>query len=299
MHRIIKKLLPLMPFLLFGLFACSYSGDRPVILEQNDVTFIVAGKTANYSQRTNGSVQVLNYHFFAEIFLQENGTVDPAWIITPLASGEKVTFEDSGYALEMHGGRYRSETELEQSYPDGDYVFHYSSPSTGSVSQRITMGNPNSGVSGIPAAPRIFLSQNGEVVEPGHIHPELDLEVTWSEFTAGGADPLDIMDDLLFVILADCDGVRRVHSGRPFEKTPYLTYADKSFTVPAETLLAENVYQLSVEHAVLDTGIEHGVVAFSTFAATTFIDIHTVGSAAPETACPKVRKNFDAGQTVL
>ncbi|MFK8050572.1 MAG: hypothetical protein AB8B81_19270 [Halioglobus sp.] len=299
MHRRIKKVLPVILFLLPSLYSCSYVHDRNSTLEQDDITFIVAGKTANHRQHSSGSVEVLNYHFFAEIFLQENGSVDPAWIITPLANGERVAFEDSGYALEMHGGRYRSEAELEQAYPDGDYVFHYRSPSTGSVSQIVAMGNPNSGVSGIPAAPRIFLSQQGDVVDAGNINPKLDLQVTWSEFTAGGADPLGIMDDLLFVILADCDGVRRAHSGRPFENTPYLTYADKSYTIPAEKLLPENIYQLSVEHAVLDTGKEHGVIAFSTFATTTFLEIHTLGKADPGTACPRVRKKFDAGQTVL
>jgi hypothetical protein len=161
------------------------------------------------------------------------------------------------------------------------------------------MGNPNSGVSGLPAVPKIKLAQSGKPVLPGQIDPDLDLRVTWSEFSDGGADPLGIMDDLLFVILGDCDGVRRAHSGRPFENTPYLTYADKEFTIEAENLLPENVYQLSVEHAVIDTGIEHGVTAFSTFATTTFLELHTTGIAPPGQACLTVRKNFDAGQAVL
>ncbi|MFT7177273.1 MAG: hypothetical protein ACJAUG_003281 [Halioglobus sp.] len=220
-------------------------------------------------------------------------------MVTPLAKGKRIRFEDSGYALEMHGGRYKSEQELEDAYPDGDYVFHYSSPSTGSVSQSVSMANSKSDESGLPPAPRIYLSQGGETVEPGQINPAQDLIVTWSEFTDGGSDPLGIMDDLLFVILADCDGVRRAHSGRPFENIPYLIYADKSFTISAEALLPENVYQLSVEHAVLDTGIAHGVIAFSTFATTTFVDIHTRGKADSDVACHKVRKTFDAGQAVL
>ncbi len=279
----------LLPFA--GMAASTWSAPG-----QTDITFIVAGKTSNNRQFEDGSIKVLNYHFFAEIFLQPDGKVPASHLVTPLSEGG---FDDSGYALEMHGGRYRTEQELEQFYPDGDYVFHYSSPSTGSVSQTVKMGNPNSGVSGLPLAPRIFLSQNGESVSAAKINPALDLKVTWSEFSDGGADPLGIMDDLLFVILGDCDGVRRAHSGRPFENTPYLTYADTEFTIEAETLLPENVYQLSVEHAVMDTGIEHEVTAFSTFATTTFAEIHTTGTAAPGKACQSVRKNFDAGQAVL
>jgi hypothetical protein len=153
--------------------------------------------------------------------------------------------------------------------------------------------------SGLPAAPRIFLSQQGKTVLPGSIDPKRDLLVTWSDFSSGSADPLGIMDDLLFVIMGDCDGVRRAHSGRPYENTPYLTYADQSFVIKAEQLLPENVYQLSVEHAVLDTSKEHDVVAFATFATTTFLDIRTTGQAQPGKACHAIRKKFDAGQAVL
>ena len=267
--------------------------------KQDDITFIVAGKTSNHRQDVNGAVTVLNYHFFAEIFLQPDGAADPAGIITPLSEGQVVAFADSGYAMEMHGGLYRTEQELESAYPDGNYIFRYTTPSTGAVRQSVPMGNPNSDSSGLPAAPRIYLSQNGNGVEPGKINPDLNLVVTWSEFEDGGSDPLGIMDDLLFVILGDCEGVRRAHSGRPFENTPYLSYADRQFVISADTLLPENIYQLSVEHAILDTGIEHGVTAFATFASTTFLDIHTLGKAQPDQACNEVRKNFDAGQAIL
>ena len=162
-----------------------------------------------------------------------------------------------------------------------------------------TLGNPNAVGSGIPAAPTIILLQKGRVVSPQAIDPTLDLEVQWSEFSAGGADPAGIMDDLMFVIMGDCDGVRRAHSGRPYENTPYLTYADTAFVIPAASLVEQNVYQLSVEHAVLDTSLEQGVVGFATYATTTFLDIHTTGIAAEGAACERIRKHFDAGQVVL
>jgi porphobilinogen synthase len=59
------------------------------------------------------------------------------------------------------------------------------------------------------------------------------------------------------------------------------------------------VFQLSVEHAVLDTTKEYGVVAFATFATTTFLDILTTGKAEPGQACHVIRKKFDAGQAIL
>ena len=266
---------------------------------QADITFVVAGKTGNHRQDAQGQVRALNYHFFAEIFLQPGGKVAPAMLVTPLGKGESFPFADSGYALEMHGGRYRGEAELEANYPDGDYVFHYTSPSTSTVSQVVSLDNPRDSGSGLPAPPRIMLTQGGLLAAPGAIDPEQDLLVTWSEFKDGGADPLEIMDDLLFVIMGDCDGVRRAHSGRPFENTPYLTYADTFFVIKAEQLQPENVYQLSVEHAVLETSMQHRVVAFATFATTTFLNIRTTGKAEPGKACHAIRKEFDAGQAVL
>ena len=265
--------------------------------QQSDITFIVAGKTSNHRQQPDGSTRVLNYHFFAEIFLQPGGRVQPANLTTPDPDHPPLVFQDSGYALEVHGGRYPTESELEANYPDGDYLFHYSSPSTGAVSQVVKLGNPAASGSGLPTPPRIQLSQGGVQVHAGEIDPERDLQVRWSEFTTGGADPQGIMDDLLFVIMGDCHGERRAHSGRPFEDGPYLTYAATEFTIEAERLLPDNIYQLSVEHAVLDTSLEHGVVGFGTFATTTFLDIRTTGTAAEGRACREIHKPFDAGQT--
>lgn len=267
--------------------------------QQVDITFVVAGKTSNHRQQADGRVGVLNYHFFAEIFLQENGEVTEATLLTPLSEGKPAGFSDSGYALEYHGGRYRSEVELEQHYPDGHYVFNYTSRGTGAVSQLVSLANPETDGSGLPPAPVISLFQNGKPVVATAIDPAVDLRVSWSKFTAGSADPLAIMDDLLFVIMGDCNGERRAHSGRPYEGTPFLTYADTHFDISAEQLVPENAYQLSVEHAVLDTSREHGVTAFATFATTTFLDIHTMGKAAPGEACTEIRKPFDPGQKPL
>ena len=266
--------------------------------QQTDITFIVAGKTSNHRQQLDGRVETLNYHFFAEIFLQPDGIAAPASISPPLSAGP-IAFNDGGYALEMHGGRYKTEAELERNYPDGDYVFHYTTPSIGSVSQTVVMTNHRIAGSGLPAAPRIYLSQAGNAVAPDHIDPDVDLRVSWSEFAEGRQDPLEIMDDLLFVIMADCEGERIAHSGRPFENTPFLTYADESFVIDAAILHPGNAYQLSVEHAILNTSIEHGVPAFATFATTTFLDLKTSGIATGTSACPDILNNFDAGQTVL
>ena len=266
---------------------------------QTDITFVVAGKTGNFKQSTGGRVFALNYHFFAEIFIQDNGRIKQAALLTPDNLSEAIAFSDSGYALEMHGGRYPDESELEHNYPDGNYIFRYDTPSTGLLEQPIALVNSVAGSSRLPDAPHIILLQNGNSISPHLIQADLPLTVTWSTFKQGNQDPLGIVNDLVFVIMGDCHGKRISHSGRPFENSPYLDYAATEFIIPAEQLLPENAYQLSVEHAIVDTTITEGVPGLATFATTTFLNIMTLGSESGETACPKILKNFDAGQTDL
>jgi hypothetical protein len=266
---------------------------------QTDITFVVAGKTGNFKQSTGGRVFALNYHFFAEIFIQDNGRIKQAALLTPDNLSEAIAFSDSGYALEMHGGRYPDESELEHNYPDGNYIFRYDTPSTGLLEQPIALVNSVAGSSRLPDAPHIILLQNGNSISPHLIQADLPLTVTWSTFKQGNQDPLGIVNDLVFVIMGDCHGQRISHSGRPFENSPYLDYAATEFIIPAEQLLPENAYQLSVEHAIVDTTITEGVPGLATFATTTFLNIMTLGSESGETACPEILKNFDAGQTDL
>ena len=284
-------------FLMVIGFSGGSSGQAPQL--QTDITFVVVGKTGNFRQSVGGTVSALNYHFFAEIFIQENGRIKQAALLTPDNPFEGIAFSDSGYALEMHGGRYPNEIELEHHYPDGNYIFRYDTPSTGLLEQPIALANSASDSSRLPDAPHIILSQNGRLISPHLIQADLPLTVTWSTFEQGNQDPLGIVNDLVFVIMGDCHGNRISHSGRPFENAPYLDYAATEFIIPAEHLLAENAYQLSVEHAIVDTTITKGVPGIATFATTTFLDIMTLGRASGEAACPEILKNFDAGQTDL
>jgi hypothetical protein len=207
--------------------AAANQAPRP----QTDITFVVAGKTGNFKQSTGGTVFALNYHFFAEIFVQDNGRIKQAALLTPDNLSEAIAFSDSGYALEMHGGRY----------PD---IFRYDTPSTGLLEQPIALVNSVAGSSRLPDAPHIILLQNGNSISPHLIQADLPLTVTWSTFKQGNQDPLGIVNDLVFVIMGDCHGKRISHSGRPFENSPYLDYAATEFIIPAEQLLPENAYQL-------------------------------------------------------
>ena len=119
-----------------------------------------------------------------------------------------------------------------------------------------------------------------------------------AEHAEGRADPNDILDDLVFVILTDADGIRVAHSGRPFEGRPYLTYADANHVISADALKPDSGYTLSVEHALLgDTTRFDGVPAFTTRAVTTKRAIRT--GSADMTECLAPAPTLSSSVTML
>lgn len=245
--------------------------------QQADVTFFVIGKHVNYRQSSEGARNPVDYSFFSEIFLTEQGDASNATLGFP--GGERVDFRDMRRAdggsrdnifLVTGDERFTRVDGLQSRYPDGRYTVSFESPS-GSVSN----GELNFRPRPLPAPPAVSVSQgqlgNCELLAPGR-----DAEVRWQPFTEGRTDPNGILDDLVFVILTDSDGHRVAHSGRPFSGDNYLTFADKLFVIDGEVLVPDSTYTLSVEHALLDdTTRFRSVPAFTTRAATTKLELRT------------------------
>lgn len=262
------------------------------------VSFLVMGKTTNHRQLASGELSLLNYHFFAEIFPKPGpgqGEVTEASLRFP--DGHWQAFEDLGYVLEVHGGRYDNEADLDELYPNGDYTFAFTTPGGRVEGRVLSIRGTGEGESRIPAPARITLSQRGEVVSPDAVSADEDLEVTWTPFQTGEGDPQGIVDDLIFVVVADCHGERIEHSGRPFEGRPFLTFETRDYVVPGNKLVPGRPYQMSVEHAKVDTSRESGLVGLVTYASTTFLDFRTRGGVDEAAGCPDMMPKFDAGQT--
>lgn len=258
------------------------------------VSFLVMGKTTNHRQVPGGPMRLLNYHFFAEIFVREGGRVADASLTFP--NGAVQGFEDEGYVLELHGGRYDDEKTLDRLYPNGVYRFLYETPAGVVHSRLLEVRGTGEGKSRIPDPPRITLVQEGREISSESVDPEKDLAVTWSEFRDGAPDANGIVDDLVFVVLGNCRGEKTVHSGRPFEGTPYLTFQTTEYVIPKEKLAPGEPHQMFVENAVVDTSRENGVVGLVTYAATTFLDFRTTGDPSGPT-CPAEMPRIDQGQT--
>jgi hypothetical protein len=256
-----------------------------LLASQEDVTFVVIGKHANYLQNSNGIREVEDYSFFSEIFLTAAGDASAATLRLP--TGEQIAYEDMRAA---QGGardniflvkgveRYSTLAQLQRRYPDGEYQVSFVTPS-GSVDERVLRFNNR----GLPKAPRIWLSQ-GARGDCQRVAAGVDLIVSWDKFGQGRADENKILDDLIFVILTDAEGNRVAHSGRPFEGQPFLTYGNVQFAIDGEVLQPGQSYTLSVEHAMLDDTTRFaGVPAFTTRAVTTKLQLVTLPKDA--TAC--------------
>jgi hypothetical protein len=264
------------------LAAHAVSGPR------DHVSFLVLGKTTNHRQSESGDIGLLNYHFFAEIFVREGGRVSGASLSFP--GGRTQSFEDRGYVLELHGGRFDVEESLDRSYPAGEYALRFDTPDGSIEKRRMQIRG-----SGIPEAPLITLLQDGKAASLQAIDPSKDVTITWSQFEGARSDPDGILDDLIFVVVGNCRAQRVVHSGRPFEGTPFLTYRTKEYTIPGGKLSPGEPHQMFVEHASVDASEEQGIVGLVTYASTTFLDFRTTG--VPSGSCPEVMPAFDGGQT--
>lgn len=144
---------------------------------QKDVSFIVLGKTVNHRQSAEATHRLLNYHFFAEIFLQDNGSVANAILFPANSEDSALIFEGDASVLEVHGGRYSSEEDLNRAFPDGSYVFSYRLSDDREINQAVLIKN-GSANSRIPDPITIYLSQNEKPVSPSSIDPDMDLGVT-------------------------------------------------------------------------------------------------------------------------
>ena len=269
------------------LTACGDNASRETAGSHPDlgdhVTFYGVGKVARYQQNMDSSLDDLGPLFFAEVFIAATGEVrDASVTFPPPVNAERALQYEYSASDEIGDVMYLSgvaetDEELEAQYPTGAYRFNFSTPAGDVVDSVVSFEG-----GGFPTQPVIVFEQDGAAIPFEAVSPEKDLVVTWPPFTAGRADQNGILDDLIFVAIDSCTVEDFVHSGRPFEKDDYLTYRASEYVVPAGTLAPGQTYSMYVEHALLPhTQQDYGMPAFATFAASTYMDFMTSGTADP------------------
>ena len=266
-----------------------------------DLSFFVLVKSHNHRQDGTGTRTLLNYHVFGEIFIQSERRLNSARIYQPGAEGDARSFRPHGddvlgdNAWYMEGGWYRDESAVNARFPNGRYAFDIET-ANGALQEAVVRLKGRGGANEIPDPPIITLTQNGKSVRSDRLDPEADTVVTWGDYEVGRADPRGIVDDLVFVVVADCLGNRIVKSGLCFEER-FLTYRDTSYTIPAGTLLPGRPHSMFVELPhVTDSVVIKNVPGFACFASATYLDIQTLGEPTGS-PCPEAAIPLDTGET--
>ena len=277
-----------------GTTGCSGPGPES---SETGIWFYVLVKSSNYSQNDSGELTLLNYHFFSEIFPKPgySGTLQGR-LVRRGAPNEPMNYEDRGKNYYYEGGHFETIEEADRLQPNGLFDFEIDG---GEIRVRSTMklGDAN-GETDIPAPITITLLQGGEPVSPAAVDPGESLLIRWSEYSNGAPDENGIVDDMIFVVLQNCQGERIVHTGLPFENDDYMTYRSRELTVDAGTLRPGEPYAMFVEFPhVVDSSIVSGVPGFTSFATATYLDIQTRGEADIDSACLTEMPAMDTGQT--
>ncbi|MEE4301307.1 MAG: VOC family protein [Pseudomonadales bacterium] len=257
--------------------------------------YVVLGKSVNTRQHPSGELETLNTVFFAEIFETALGGVTRGVLEGPGDAAAGLPFPE-GRIHFLAGERRPSIAELTEHYPDATYTFSFDTPS-GRIDDLPVSFDAGEAGGRNPGPIRLTLRQEGRVVAADAVDAALDLEVEWTPFEKGAEDPLGIADDMIYVIFGNCLGEEIVHSGHAISDGEALTFRDTRFTIPAAALQPGEPFQLEVEHSEMDTGLERGIETIVTYAATTFLDLRTLGEASGERTCPAVPWAMDGGQT--
>lgn len=263
--------------------------------QEQHADYVVLGKSINHRQSTTGELTLLNTVFFAEIFATKNGIVTNGKLTGPGAAATGLQFPE-GQIQFLAGVRQFTIEKLTENYPDATYYFSFDTPD-GNVRDLPATFSRDAGETRNPGPIEVSLYQDGKMADPQTINPDLDLTVKWSDFEKGSEDPRGIAEDMIYVIMGNCQGVETVHSGHAISDAHALTYVADEFVVPAADLFAGQPFQLEIEHSNMDTDIQQDIEVIVTYAATTFLDIRTTGADTQNARCPAVPYAMDGGQT--
>jgi hypothetical protein len=251
-----------------------------------DVSYFVVVKNLVRLQDADNRIQVLGHTMLAYVFLQPGAQVSTVTLRIPGAP-EPVPLPDFRVKPERERDSVfllaseinADKTAYDAAYPNGAYTMAFTTRA-GRTEGKVTVNGDL-----YPAAAVISLMQKGGARRADDLISGEDLHVTWGGFPQGKPDPKGILDDLVFVILKDCNGKKLYHSGRPFQGR-HLTFKDKSEVIPGQLLQPGRRYLVVVDNAiVVDSNLSAGVPGVGTYAQTTRLPAATSGKAPTDAVC--------------
>jgi hypothetical protein len=251
-----------------------------------DVSYFAVVKNLVRQQDVDNRIQTLGHTFLAYVFLQPGAQASNATLSIPgapepvLLPDFRIKPEDvRDSAFFLASSNNADKTAYDIAYPNGTYTVAFTTRA-GRAEGKVTLNGDM-----YPAAAVIALAQKGEARRADDLIPGEDLHVTWGGFPQGKPDRNGILDDLVFVILKDCNGKKLYHSGRPFQGR-HLTFKDKSEVIRGQLLQPGRRYLLVVDNAIIvDTNRSAGVPGVGTYAQTTRLSAVTSGKAPSDAVC--------------
>jgi hypothetical protein len=253
---------------------CLFLNAGNLKAQEDDIMFIVLGKMAIYNQDASSNIALQDYIFVAEIMPKNDIEITNATLTNTNDLTQVYTFDKKRKAYLAYGGRYLTTEELHKNHDEGTYLFEYTTPE-GTIKQQQTLQR-RSNIPNMPEGKKIYLKQDGKTVHPHQINPNLDLVVSWDDYSHGVSQTNSIIDDLVFVMTKDADGTNIDHSGMPFDTKACLSYKDKSYTIKAEKLKPGLSLNLVVELATADALLNKKIPAVSTYSTITSTEIKTL-----------------------
>ncbi|MGI9261194.1 MAG: hypothetical protein ACR2QR_04110 [Woeseiaceae bacterium] len=263
--------------------------------QEQHADYVVVGKSVNTRQSADGELTLLNTVFFAEIFGVKGGEVNNGYLHGPGDATDGLQFP-AGDIQFIAGERQFSIKALTEHFPDTTYFFSFDTPD-GNVRNLPATFRRDAGEMRNPGPIGLTLQQGGEIVDPQRVNPDKDLTVIWTPFDKGAPDPRGIAEDMIYVMMGDCMGNETVHSGHAISDLHALTYTAEQFVIAADNLYPGQPFQLEVEHSNMDTDVQQDIEVIVTYAATTFLDIRTLGADEQGRSCPAEPLAMDGGQT--
>jgi hypothetical protein len=260
----------------------------------SDVRLYVVGMSSNYSQKADGELTLLNYHFFSEVFPGSGATLRGE-LASPYFDLPK-TYQEKNLPLYVEGGQFPDSAALDAAYPNGIYRVSIDNAQTRIVNGSLDLRG-DGGVEAVPEPIHIAIAQGGATVAPTAINASQPTTIRWNRFSNGQSDARGIIDDMILVVIHDCHGRNVFHTGLPFVGK-YLRYDASEVQVPARLLEPGRPYSMFVEMPhVVDSTRTRGIPGFASFATATYLDLRTLGTASMD--CPAALPPMDTGQTDL
>ena len=257
---------------------------------EDNVTFIVVGKKDHYRQDENGNLKLLSYFLFTDVVLTRDGKMNHATFTAP--NGTRMYYPAVHGRKSSYGMHFGQRRWMDLAFPDGDYQIDISTPDGDVSGLTLSLSGAD-----FPRTALVTLKQNEKAVPVNSVNPAQDLKITWSPFKEGRGDRNDVLEDIIFVAVHDCENNQIGFGGRPRDGTPNLNYQDTEFTLTADKLEPGKKYALFVEHAILaDIDESTGIFGIASFAPTTYLDFATTGENIGK-ACPDVMPQLEPGQS--